>query len=350
MSLGLSQSITVRLILWRLSWQKACHALQRHLSATLPDWVLSWFSEHDQKIVYSVTGSRVLARVVKGGSLYQDLNDEPLSCEACGEKELGEAVNTISHEFPKVLIVPENLVLRQELKLPILSLINLRTAIANNLQTWTPFSANEVFFDARIEKIQRDMAFITLVMLPKIQFKNLEGFYQTTFDDLYMDGRKISIRNDQKKYLNLKYLNILLIATLLCSLSLGLSMLNNRLDLAINQLSVEKRNLVRDLQTQKSLEERLSLLLNQAAFLDDRQKYRQPLIPVIAQLANALPANVSLRSFELLRNKGTIVVVFPESPSEDTLRSIILQCAVCKNEYAQLDALRYEFYFKLGES
>ena len=209
-------------------------------------------------------------------------------------------------ESPRELVLPESLVLRKTLTLPLAAEANLRQALAFEMDRHTPFRAEDVHFDYRI--LQRDkergQLQIELVVAPaeamdeQVEVVGLRGLAPSAVD-VALDGlpaglnllpleRRHRVRNRRSRMnLLLGVVTVLLLALVMAqSLWLRQGQIE-ALETAIDEVRVEARRV-------QSIKAQIEDASEAAGFMMERRAETPPTVIVMAEVTRILPDDTYL--------------------------------------------------------
>ncbi|MEM1412060.1 MAG: PilN domain-containing protein [Pseudomonadota bacterium] len=214
------------------------------------------------------------------------------------ERELTEVVNE--------LVLPESLVLRKSLSMPLAAESNLRQALAFEMDRHTPFPASEVHFDYRVIERDRDrgqlrLELVVAPMAPmdqQVESVMARGLPPSAVD-VALDGKPAGLNllpyERRHRVVNRRArLNVLLgaVAVLVLALVMAQSLWLREaqieeLELAIEEVRVEARR-VQNIRTQ------IEDASEAAGFMLNRRAEVPPTVLVLAEVTSILPDDTYL--------------------------------------------------------
>jgi general secretion pathway protein L len=218
------------------------------------------------------------------------------------------------------LLLDESLVLRRNLSLPIAAEPRLREVLAFEIDRQTPFSAEQVSFEARV--LGRDITGKTLraelIVLPTaVLDKALAGLGPlatglTGVDVIDAAGQPLGVnlmpaakrsqRGDRQARLHLLLLAVFVVA-LLSSLLLNLD--NRRVALDALQAQVDAAS--KQVHDVRVLRNQLQSSVTAANFLAGRRKQQPTMLELLNDLTKRIPDDTSLEKFSV--NDGHIILI-----------------------------------------
>lgn len=345
----MNSKLGIHLVVWRLRVSQLYDQLCRYLSETLPPGLINLLSDDCRYILYSCTASQLSASVASPGKpvileAHRHLDDCVWHPEDQWEK-----IHKLADTLPSVLAIPAEQTFIQDIKLPLLAITDFKTTIANNLSVWTPFSDNDVVFDAIIKSIEDDYIYCSIFYCSLSYIKQTESDCNLKLSHIKFNiGNKkiINIKNKNKSK-KIKYLNITLAISLFSALVLSFILYYSNIERDRNAINSKKLEVIAELLEQAKLENIISVTLNQLALLDDRAKDRYYLYPIIVRISNALPPDAALTSFDFSRGKGKFSVHFSAAFDSEQLDRIIQKGDFAHATYVRIDANSAEIQFDI---
>jgi general secretion pathway protein L len=214
------------------------------------------------------------------------------------ERELGEA--------PCKIVLPEDLVLRKSLTMPLAAEAGLRQALAFEMDRHTPFRAEDVYFDYRVkqrdrERGQLDLELVVVPVAPcdaQVEAASARGLAPGAVD-VVLDGkpaglnllppeRRRRVTNRRSRMNALLAVVVLLLLALVMAQSLWLRQGQvDALELAIEEVRVEARR-VQNIRTQ------IEDASEAAGFMLRRRAETPPTVQVLAEVTRILPDDTYL--------------------------------------------------------
>jgi general secretion pathway protein L len=136
------------------------------LKAMLPDALRESMQHAQRRVVARLDGDELELFWQEGDAIQQlEVYALEQDAELQGRQVADLLAERDLHEAPIVLVLPESLVLRKTLTLPLAAESNLRQALAFEMDRHTPFSADAVYFDLRVLGRDRDRGQLRLELV-----------------------------------------------------------------------------------------------------------------------------------------------------------------------------------------
>jgi hypothetical protein len=226
-----------------------------------------------------------------------------------------EKLRALSRDALISLLVPEHLVLRQRITLPLAAKSNLQEAIAYGLSTWSPFTPDEVAVAARIVSSDEQQVSIDLRYVLRSQIASLieeatnAGFApdRMTFDPagewavLIAPAKSRRLTRHRRIDLSLAAAATALFLTLLGTLVWRQNM----------ELSLYQRSLRHELDLWKKEEaerKRLGELVARQTIVARNRDVRPAMVDVIGTIGAKLPEASFISSIDLAGGKGVMEI------------------------------------------
>jgi len=349
MSVNSTQSLQLCVVIWRFRLSGYYKKICRHLSETLPQKLISFFSEERRLIIYSKKASGLSAHIQSPGMLPVFEVHWQEDSQSWQPEDHWQRINKLAENLPKMLQLPHDRVFRQEIKLPIIAVKYLRETIRNNLSIWTPFSEDEIFFDAAIREISGDYAYVDISIVDRKLINDFKLFKISGIDLISTNSTNdILIHISNKRIKNkFKTINLFLFTSFTIISASVFLLFNNQINNQIYEINKQKLALVKELREQARLEEEIGRTMNQIAFLDDRAKYRRAVSPIIMRIGSALPSEGSLTAFEFSHGRGKFTVRLSDIANAEQIDRIIQKSNFADISYEKIEDNLILFNFSI---
>lgn len=277
------------------------------LKSMLPDTTRERMQHAQRKLMMRLDGEELALYWEEGEGLQQlDVfaleQDLPVQrqqiSDLLSEHELDEA--------PRDLVLPEAMILRKTLSMPLATEGGLRQALAFEMDRHTPFKANDIHFDYRIVGRDKDKGVLTLdlAVVPQAQMDaqveslSLRGLAPSGVD-VELDGKpagmnllplearhRVSNRRTRMNALLAVVVLLLLAVVMAQSLWLRQAQIDN-VQASIEEVRIEARR-VQNIRTQ------IEDASEAAGFMQTRRAGNRPTLKVIAEVTRILPDDTYL--------------------------------------------------------
>lgn len=281
----------------------------RELAALVPVRVRDWFMERREEVRAGIEGGELVltppapATPVRIALVPEAAAARPLVAQALVRDEEPPAV---------VLALPGARVLRRTLELPMAAEENLRQVLGFELDRQTPFRAEQVYFDCRVQR--RDLAARQLVaefaLVPRAavdaELATLEaaGVPLEAMDGVDANGERLGFnllprerRAPRARFWLKVNLALAALALLLLGAVMAQSVANRERALAALEARTDKAQV--EARSVAALRNTLKQAIDGASFLTERKSARPPTIDVMLDLTRRLPADTWLQRFSV---------------------------------------------------
>lgn len=281
----------------------------RELAALVPVRVRDWFMERREEVRAGIEGGELVltppapATPVRIALVPEAAAARPLVAQALVRDEEPPAV---------VLALPGARVLRRTLELPMAAEENLRQVLGFELDRQTPFRAEQVYFDCRVQR--RDLAARQLVaefaLVPRAavdaELATLEaaGVPLEAMDGVDAAGERLGFnllprerRAPRARFWLKVNLALAALALLLLGAVMAQSVANRERALAALEARTDKAQV--EARSVAALRNTLKQAIDGASFLTERKSARPPTIDVMLDLTRRLPADTWLQRFSV---------------------------------------------------
>ena len=281
----------------------------RELAALVPVRVRDWFMERREEVRAGIDGGELVltppapATPVRIALVPEAAAARPLVAQALVRDEEPPAV---------VLALPGARVLRRTLELPMAAEENLRQVLGFELDRQTPFRAEQVYFDCRVQR--RDLAARQLVaefaLVPRAavdaELATLEaaGVPLEAMDGVDANGERLGFnllprerRAPRARFWLKVNLALAALALLLLGAVMAQSVANRERALAALEARTDKAQV--EARSVAALRNTLKQAIDGASFLTERKSARPPTIDVMLDLTRRLPADTWLQRFSV---------------------------------------------------
>ena len=281
----------------------------RELAALVPVRVRDWFMERREEVRAGIEGGELV--------LTPPAPATPLRIalvpEAAAARPLVAQALVRDEEPPAVfLALPGARVLRRTLELPMAAEENLRQVLGFELDRQTPFRAEQVYFDCRVQR--RDLAARQLVaefaLVPRAavdaELATLEaaGVPLEAMDGVDANGERFGFnllprerRAPRARFWLKVNLALAALALLLLGAVMAQSVANRERALAALEARTDKAQV--EARSVAALRNTLKQAIDGASFLTERKSARPPTIDVMLDLTRRLPADTWLQRFSV---------------------------------------------------
>lgn len=281
----------------------------RELAAMVPARVREWFVERREEVRAGIEGGElVLAPAAPAEPVRIALAPDA----AAARPAVAQALVREEEPPAVVLALPAARVLRRTLTLPMAAEENLRQVLGFELDRQTPFRAEQVYFDCRVQR--RDPAARQLVaefaLVPRAavdaELATLEaaGVPLEAIDAVDADGARLGFnllprerRAPRRRFWLKVNLALAAVALLLLVGVMAQSVANREQALAALEAQTEKQRA--DARSVATLRNTLKQAIDGASFLTERKGARPPTIDVMLDLTRRLPADTWLQRFSV---------------------------------------------------
>lgn len=144
------------------------------LRLALPSPLIA-FVQGDTRVIHLdvEAGGRMRARLFASSFRARVAAEAFVEDEGLVPSEMRPSLHAAARSRPVVLHVPDTEVLTRIVTLPTIALEDLRQAVRFGLSRWTPFSADDVVFDAAVIGVTGEQASIRLRMIPRTSLEPL---------------------------------------------------------------------------------------------------------------------------------------------------------------------------------
>lgn len=281
----------------------------RELAALVPVRVRDWFMERREEVRAGIEGGELVltppapATPLRIALVPEAAAARPLVAQALVRDEEPPAV---------VLALPGARVLRRTLELPMAAEENLRQVLGFELDRQTPFRAEQVYFDCRVQR--RDLAARQLVaefaLVPRAavdaELATLEaaGVPLEAMDGVDAAGERLGFnllprerRAPRARFWLKVNLALAALALLLLGAVMAQSVANRERALAALEARTDKAQV--EARSVAALRNTLKQAIDGASFLTERKSARPPTIDVMLDLTRRLPADTWLQRFSV---------------------------------------------------
>ncbi len=281
----------------------------RELAALVPVRVRDWFMERREEVRAGIEGGELVltppapATPLRIALVPEAAAARPLVAQALVRDEEPPAV---------VLALPGARVLRRTLELPMAAEENLRQVLGFELDRQTPFRAEQVYFDCRVQR--RDLAARQLVaefaLVPRAavdaELATLEaaGVPLEAMDGVDANGERLGFnllprerRAPRARFWLKVNLALAALALLLLGAVMAQSVANRERALAALEARTDKAQV--EARSVAALRNTLKQAIDGASFLTERKSARPPTIDVMLDLTRRLPADTWLQRFSV---------------------------------------------------
>lgn len=281
----------------------------RELAALVPVRVRDWFMERREEVRAGIEGGELVltppapATPVRIALVPEAAAARPLVAQALVRDEEPPAV---------VLALQGARVLRRTLELPMAAEENLRQVLGFELDRQTPFRAEQVYFDCRVQR--RDLAARQLVaefaLVPRAavdaELATLEaaGVPLEAMDGVDAAGERLGFnllprerRAPRARFWLKVNLALAALALLLLGAVMAQSVANRERALAALEARTDKAQV--EARSVAALRNTLKQAIDGASFLTERKSARPPTIDVMLDLTRRLPADTWLQRFSV---------------------------------------------------
>ena len=288
------------------------------LRALLPARWRKLLSVEDSQILLQADGGELRVQRVLGVEV-RELARLPLAERDAVVAALGSALGEEQGELPRVLLLPQGLVLRRVLTLPAAALDNLRTVLGFELDRQTPFKPDQVVFDSRVlpHETGAKMVPVELALVPRDRLQQAlaeVGPLADTFgavDIAGPDGRRRGynflppeLRRGRSNARLLMHLGLAALTLVFLLLAMG-RLLDNRAD-AVAALGEEGDAVQREARAVAKLRDNLEEAAEAANFLAI-EKSRQPsMVLLLDDLTRRLPDDTWLERLSFARGEVSL--------------------------------------------
>ena len=281
----------------------------RELAALVPVRVRDWFMERREEVRAGIEGGELV--------LTPPAPATPLRIalvpEAAAARPLVAQALVRDEEPPAVVLALQGArVLRRTLELPMAAEENLRQVLGFELDRQTPFRAEQVYFDCRVQR--RDLAARQLVaefaLVPRAavdaELATLEaaGVPLEAMDGVDATGERLGFnllprerRAPRARFWLKVNLALAALALLLLGAVMAQSVANRERALAALEARTDKAQV--EARSVAALRNTLKQAIDGASFLTERKSARPPTIDVMLDLTRRLPADTWLQRFSV---------------------------------------------------
>lgn len=295
------------------------------------DW---WFSElrglmpgagnianaNRRVLIATALRDKLVIGVGSNGDRSQSVEIYLTGSPIAGEPDTAGSVRKLAKRSPqKVLAFSRDLILHRSLKLPAAARENLREVLGFEMDRYTPFEVDSVFYDYRItastpseEGLQVD-----LVVIPKktaqryLDKLSTLGIQVDYFSTLEENGDLSSVRiypEDRKRRSSrLPHMVSLFLFGILLGCLAGFVYLDmDRSRANINQLNLELRKIREQAQQAIAARDRLETMVSQMSTPLERKSKQQSMVALLDLITKTLPDQTYLQRYDVRQNHLTL--------------------------------------------
>lgn len=312
------------------------------LSAVIPR-TLSGVSKAamERRVLVKISGSLVTFSRAMHGKAAEAGRLDMASMDAAGQKQAFQSeLNKVGQRNDEVaLCLPQEQVLQKKLFLPPETEENLRQVIAFEMDRYTPFNAEQVYFDYRLARRDKQLE-VTLAVAPRNvidePLRQLAAWGARVTAVLVADDATDGIpwnllpggQQQKKKGLQLLRLNVALAfgAVFLLCIVLFLPIWKKRETVLALSPLLDKAH--HQAEAAENLRHQLEALIAEYNYLLDKKRESPPVVAVLDDVTRALPDDTWVQQFEL---KGKEMQIQGETASSYKLVGLFEQAKTLHN-------------------
>lgn len=224
----------------------------------------------------------------------------------------------LSRYWPAVLEVPPRHSLTREVSLPDAALRDLDSAMRHNIGVWTPFSADEVYFTARVRETKNGKSRIEMHVIQKIYAAKLISQSPVKPDRLELHPSAPQIDIDPSKAKRLRFPGRVDLALGICALTLvvvAFGVMSFRIESEAAKTAVLIRQEIAHLKKEDALKTALAVEEQRLGLVAAEQARTPPLTEIIGAIAEALPLDAQVLELNWSGLEGRAVIASKTPPN-----------------------------------